>query len=337
MHALVTGGSGFLGRYIVERLVARGDRVRSLSRWPPDDLASERVDVVRGDIRDARTVADACRGVEAVFHTAAVPRIWGPKAEYHEINVGGTMNVLAGCREHGVGRLVFTSSPSVVFDGRPHAGANESLPYAKSHLAVYPQTKALAEHAVLDANGMNGLATVALRPHLIFGPGDPHLLPRVVQRAMTGRLRRVGDGTNLVSVSYVENSAAAHLQACDALAPGAACAGKAYFINEPQPVNLWDFINDVLQRAGVPPITKSIPAGIAWRIGGMLEATYRLLRLPGEPRMTRFMAAQLSSSHWYDISGAIRDFGYNPQISIAEGLRRTEPDLKHWATLIPKG
>lgn len=331
MHALVTGGSGFLGRYIVEQLAARGDRVRSLSRQPPDDLASDSIEIIRGDIRDAQAVADACRGVEAVFHTAAVPRIWGPAAEYYQINVGGTMNVLAGCREHGVGRLVFTSSPSVVFDGRPHAGANESLPYAESALAVYPQTKALAEHAVLEANGTDSLATIALRPHLIFGPRDPHLLPRVVQRGAAGKLRRVGDGTNLVSVSYVENSADAHLQACDALAPGSACAGKAYFINEPQPVNLWDFINDVLQRAGVSPVTKSISAGAARRIGGMLETTYRLLHLPGEPRMTRFMAAQLSSSHWYDVSAAIRDFGYNPQVSIEEGLRRTTPDLKRWA------
>jgi nucleoside-diphosphate-sugar epimerase len=177
---------------------------------------------------------------------------------------------------------------------------------------------------------------MALRPHLIFGPRDPHLLPRVVRRAVAGKLRRVGDGSNLVSVSYVENSAAAHLQACDALARDAACAGKAYFINEPQPVNLWEFINEVLQRAGVPPVTKSISAGAARRIGGLLETTYHLLRLRGEPPMTRFMAAQLSSSHWYDTSAATRDFGYDPQISIEEGLRRTEQELKRWATATPK-
>src|SRR4029079_19235895 len=196
-------------------------------------LASKNVKVVRGDIRDARSVSDACRDVDAVFHTAALAGVWGNPIEYHGINVVGTQNVLAGCRQHGVQKLIFTSSPSVVFDGRPQVGADESLPYAESFLCPYPQTKAIAERAVLAANGKDGLTTVALRPHLIFGPRDPHLLPRVVQRAATGRLRRVGDGTNLVSVSYVENAADAHLRACDALSPTAACAGKAYFINEP--------------------------------------------------------------------------------------------------------
>jgi nucleoside-diphosphate-sugar epimerase len=184
---------------------------------------------------------------------------------------------------------------------------------------------------VLAANGVDGLSTVALRPHLIFGPRDPHLLPRVVQRAAAGKLRRVGDGMNMVSVSYVENAAEAHLGACDALAPGAACAGRAYFINEPHPVNLWEFINDVLRRSGLAPVTRRISAGAAWRIGAVLETAYRLLRLRGEPLMTRFMAAQLSTSHWYDVSAAKRDFGYDPRVSLDEGLRRTEPDLKRWA------
>jgi nucleoside-diphosphate-sugar epimerase len=331
MHALVTGGSGFLGRYIVERLAARGNRVRSLSRRAPDDLASLGVDVVSGDIRDAETVGDACRGVDTVFHVAALPGVWGDPSEFHDINVVGTRNVLAGCRAHGVRRLIYTSSPSVVYDGRPHTGADESLQYAAAFLCAYPQTKAIAERAVLDAHGTGRLAAVALRPHLIFGPRDPHLLRRVVQRAAAGKLRRVGDGTNQVSVSYVENVADAHLKACDALTPAAACAGKAYFINEPQPVNLWDFINDVLQRAGLPAVTRTVSAGTAWRIGSALELAYRLLRLRGEPPMTRFMASQLSTSHWYDMSAATRDFGYDPQISLEEGLRRTEPELRRWA------
>ena len=186
MHALVTGGSGFLGRYLVERLTARGDHVRSMSRNPPDDLAATNVEVIRGDIRDGAAVGEACRGVDAVFHVAALPGVWGDAGEYHDINVVGTKNVLAGCRAHGVGRLIYTSSPSVVFDGRSHSRANESLPYAETFLCAYPQTKALAEQAVLAANGIDGLNTVALRPHLIFGPRDPDLLPRVVQRAAAG-------------------------------------------------------------------------------------------------------------------------------------------------------
>lgn len=327
----MTGGSGFLGRYIVEQLAARGDRVRCLSRSAPAELGSERIEIVRGDIRDAAQVRDACRGVEAVFHVAAVPGVWGDAATFYDINVTGTRNVIAGCRDNAVRKLIFTSSPSVVFDGRPHAGANESLPYAQTFLCAYPQTKAIAEQAVLAANGTSGLCTVALRPHLIFGPRDPHLLPKVVQRAAAGKLRRIGDETNQVSVSYVENAARAHLQACDALAPESACAGRAYFINEPEPVNLWDFINDVVSRAGLPRIERAVSAAMAWRIGGVLESAWRFLRLRGEPPMTRFMAAQLSTSHWYDVSAAARDFGYAPQVSLEEGLRRTEPELRRWA------
>jgi len=331
MHALVTGGSGFLGRYIVEQLAARGDRVRCLSRSAPHEMAAERIEIVRGDIRDAGQVREACRGVDTVFHVAAVPGVWGDAATFYDINVAGTQHVIAGCREHGVRRLIFTSSPSVVFDGHSHAGANESLPYARTFLCVYPQTKAIAEQAVLAANGTGGLCTVALRPHLIFGPRDPHLLPRVVQRAAAGKLRRVGDGTNQVSVTYVENAARAHLQACDALTAESACAGQAYFINEPAPVNLWDFINEVVTRAGLPRIERAVSASTAGRIGGVLETAWRLLRLRGEPPMTRFMAAQLSTSHWYDVSAAARDFGYSPQVSLEEGLRRTEPELRRWA------
>jgi 2-alkyl-3-oxoalkanoate reductase len=331
MHALVTGGSGFLGRYIVEQLAARGDRVRCLSRSAPPDLASERIEIVRGDIRDAGQVREACRDVDVVFHVAAVPGVWGDTGTFHDINVVGTRNVIAACQANRVRKLVFTSSPSVVFDGKPHTGANESLPYASSFLCAYPQTKAIAERAVLAANGSDGVATVALRPHLIFGPRDPHLLPRVVQRAATGKLRRVGDGTNQVSVSYVENAARAHLQACDLLGPGSACAGKAYFINEPEPVNLWGFINNVLTRAGLPRVDRSISTTAASRLGSVLEVAWRLFRLRGEPPMTRFMAAQLGTSHWYDVSAAARDFGYAPQVSIEEGLRRTEPELRRWA------
>ena len=299
------------------------------------DLAAKRIEVGRGDIRDADTVAEACCGVDVVFHVAALPGVWGDPGKYHDINFVGTKNVLAGCQTHGISKLIYTSSPSVVYDGRPHTGANESLDYAVSYLCAYPQTKALAEQAVLAANGVGGLNTVALRPHLIFGPRDPHLLPRVVQRAAAGKLRRVGDGSNHVSVSYVENVAEAHIQACVELSPVSPCAGRAYFINEPQPVNLWEFINDVLQRAGAPAVAGSISASAAWRIGSALETVYRLLKLRSEPPMTRFMASQLSTPHWYDVSAAVRDFGYDPQVSIEEGLERTAPDLRRWASEAP--
>ncbi len=331
MHCLVTGGGGFLGRYIVEQLVARGDKVRTFSRGRYPELEALGVEAVQGDLADADRLCTACRGVEAVFHTAAVPGVWGPWKLFYETNVVGTRNVLSACRAERVPKLIFTSSPSVVYDGRPHENADESLPYPEMYLCHYPHTKALAEREVLAANGREGLSTVSLRPHLIWGPRDRHLIPRILQRAARGRLRRVGDGTNLISVSYVENVAHAHLQACDALRPGSPVAGHAYFVNEPQPVNLWEFVGDIVRRAGLPPVTKSISAGTAWRIGAVLEGVYRLLRLREEPPMTRFVASQFSTSHWYDVSAARRDFGYVPVVSVEEGLGRMQEELRPWS------
>lgn len=332
MKALVTGGGGFLGRYVVEQLVARGDSVRVFSRGRYPELDALGVETVQGDLRDVAQVRASCDGMETVFHVAGLPGVWGPWESFHEINTLGTEHVIAGCRAAGVSRLVYTSSPSVVYDGSPHENANESLTYPDSYLCHYPHSKAIAEAAVLAANGTDGLATVSLRPHLIWGPRDNHLIPRLIQRAAAGRLRRVGDGRNLISVSYVENSAHAHLLAADALTPDAPLAGQAYFINEPEPVNLWEWVDDLLIRAGLPKLKKSISANAAWRLGATLETVYGVLRLRGEPPMTRFVASQLSGSHYYDVSAARRDFGFEPMVSVEEGLRRMEPDLKMWVT-----
>lgn len=328
MRALVTGGGGFLGRYIVEQLIARGDQVRVFSRQRYPELDALGVESRSGDLQDASAVAAACAGVDVVFHAAALPGIWGPWKLFHGINTLGTQHVIDGCRQHNVGRLVFTSSPSVVYDGHDHCGADESLPLSTRFLCHYPHSKALAEQAVLAANGAGGLATCALRPHLIWGPRDTQLVPRLIERARRGQLRRVGDGKNLISMVYVENAARAHLQAADALSLSSAVAGQAYFINEPDPVNLWDWINTLLGRAGLPPVTKSISAGAATAIGATLEAIHSLFGIASEPRMSRFLASQLSRSHWYRIDKARRDFGFEPAVSVEEGLRRLEPELR---------
>jgi len=327
VNALVTGGGGFLGLYIVEQLVARGDRVRVFCRGSYDCHRELGVEAIRGDIRDAPAVASACEGMDAVFHAAAVPGIWGPWKHFYEINTRGTEHVIAGCRRQGVGRLIYTSSPSVVYDGRPHLNADESLPYPERYLCHYPHTKALAERAVLAANEPGRLLTIALRPHLIWGPRDNHLVPRLINRAKSGRLRRVGDGENWISMSYVENAAAAHLQAADTLSDASRAAGEAYFINEAQPVRLWVWVDEILERAGLPPVSRRISANLARGIGAVLEAVYETLRLPGEPPMTRFLASQLGQSHTYSIEKARRDFSYCPEISIVEGMRRLQPDL----------
>ncbi len=328
MKTLVTGGGGFLGLYITEQLAERGDEVRVFCRNEHARLKELGVDWHQGDIRDAEAVTKACTDCDIVFHVAAIPGIWGPWKLFHSVNTLGTRNVIESCRQHRVPKLVYTSSPSVIYDDRDHINIDESHPYPSRYLCHYPHSKALAEKEVLSANGVDDLATVSLRPHLIWGPRDGHLIPRLIKRAQSGRLRRVGDGTNLISMAYVENVAAAHLQAADALTLESAVAGQAYFINELEPVNLWQWIDDLLARAGVPPLGKSISAKAAKRVGAVCESAYWLFRLPGEPPMTRFLASQLSRSHHYDTSRAQRDFGYSPQVSFDEGMSRIEPELK---------
>ena len=328
MRVLVTGGGGFLGRYIVEQLRQRGDEVRVFTRGKYPELTALGVELQQGDLRDPAAVRRACSGMETVFHVAAVPGVWGPWEMYHGINTQGTKHVLAGCLQQGVSRLIYTSSPSVVYDGQPHLNAEETLPYPATFLCHYPHSKALAEQAVLAANGRDGLATCALRPHLIWGPRDNHLIPRLLQKARTGRLRRVGTGENLISMSYVENAAAAHLQACDKLSLNSPVAGQAYFINEPEPVLLWGWVDTLLVRASLTPLKKSISATAAYRLGAVLEAVSKVFRLSSEPPMTRFVASQLSQSHTYSIAKAVRDFGYTPLVTVEEGLRRLEPELR---------
>jgi nucleoside-diphosphate-sugar epimerase len=322
LFALVTGAGGFLGQYIAEQLVARGDRVRSFSRGNYPQLDELGIETIGGDLRDAEAVARACQGVDVVFHSAGVAGIWGAWDHFYGINTLGTRNIVAGCLRHAVPRLVYTSSPSVTFDGTDQNGIDESAPYPARWLCHYPHTKALGEQHVLESNGRDGLLTCSLRPHLIWGPRDQHLIPRLLDRARSGKLRRIGDGTNLVDMVYVENAAAAHLQAADALLPASPVCGRAYFISQGEPVNCWDWLNEILGLAGIPPIQKSISLPAAWRIGAVLETVYRVFGRQSEPRMTRFLAAQLATSHYFDITRARQDFGYSPSISTAEGMRR---------------
>jgi nucleoside-diphosphate-sugar epimerase len=321
MKALVTGGGGFLGRAIVEELVARGDWVRSFSRRSYPELDALGVQHQSGDVRDAAAVDRACRDVDVVFHTAAVAGIWGPWRHYYGINTLGTRHVVQACRQQRVPRLVYTSSPSVTFTGRDQCGVDETAPYATRWLCHYPHTKALAEQLVLACCGQDGVQTCALRPHLIWGPRDQHLIPRLLARARAGQLRRVGDGTNRIDMVHVRNAALAHLQAADALHAGAPVCGRAYFISQGEPVNCWRWIDDILRGAGLAPVRKSIPFRVAWYLGAVLEGAYRGARLPGEPRMTRFLAAQLGRSHYFSVERARRDFGYRPVVSTDEGMR----------------
>jgi len=321
MKVLVTGGGGFLGGAIVRLLRERGDSVRSFSRGSYPALESLGVEQVRGDLGDPSAVAKATEGCEVIFHVAAKAGVWGPWSEYFQANVIGTQNVLAACRTHGIRKLVFTSSPSITFAGVDQNSVNESEPYPKKFLAHYPHTKSIAEKAVLTANGSD-LATVALRPHLIWGPGDPHIIPRLVDRARAGKLRQIGREPKLVDTTFVDNAAQAHLQAADRLDIGSPIAGRAFYLSQGEPEPMWDFVNRVLAVHGLPPVTRSVSPRIAYLAGTILEWIYRVLPLKGEPPITRFVAKQLSTAHWYDLTAAKRDLGYEPRVSTAEGFRR---------------
>jgi nucleoside-diphosphate-sugar epimerase len=328
MDALVTGAGGFLGLYLVEQLVARGDRVRAFCRGSYPALEAMGVETVRGDVRDSTATVAACRDVDVVFHVAAKPGIGVHWKDYYEINTLGTRHVVEGCLRHGVSRLVYTSSPSVTFDGTDQEGVDESAPYPSGWLCHYPHSKALAEQHVLQSNGCDGLSTCALRPHLIWGPRDQHLIPRLLARARSGRLRRVGDGTNRIDMVFVENAAEAHLQAADALKPDSPVAGRAYFISQGEPVNCWQWIDEILALAGLPPVKKSISLAAAWKVGAVFEALYKTLRIRSEPPMTRFLAAQLATSHYFDVTRAREDFRYRPTVSTEEGMRRLAEELQ---------
>ena len=328
MRALVTGGGGLLGHAIARKLVARGDRVRSLARGDYPELKAEGIEPIRGDVADEAAVRAAAEGSDVVFHVAAKAGVWGPYEEYHRANVEGTRAVIAACRATGVGRLVYTSSPSVVagVDTGDLAGADESLPYPDRYATAYPATKAEAERLVLAANGP-GLATVSLRPHLIWGPGDNHLIPRIIARARAGRLRRVGDGSNLVDSIYVDNAADAHLLAADRLdakRTQSPPAGRAYFISQDDPRPLWDLVDGILRAAHLPPVARSISPRLAHAAGATLELVHRVCRIPNEPIMTRFVAHQLAASHWFSMAAARRDLEYAPAVSIDAGLSRLE-------------
>jgi len=321
MKVLVTGGSGFLGRAIVQQLRERGTDVRTFQRGKYADLESLGIECFRGNLGDLDSLARAIEGCEIVFHVAAKVGVGGAYREFHNTNVVGTRNVLELCKHHRVPKLVYTSSPSVVFTGNDDEGMNESAPYPPRYLSPYPKTKAEAERLVLAANSTH-LATIALRPHLIWGPGDTHIVPHVLKLARARRLRLVGDGRNLVDSTYIDNAAAAHLLAVDRLTSLAPCAGRAYFITNGEPLPIAELLGKFLRAASLTPEIPSVRPALAYFVGAVLENLHRVLRLPGEPRMTRFVARELATAHWFDISAARKDLGYKPNISIEEGMNR---------------
>ena len=320
MRILVTGGGGFLGSSICRQLASLGHQVIAFQRSDANHLVLPGLTAARGDITDRPSLASAAAGCDAIVHTAGKAGVWGDAAAYRRVNVDGTANVIETCRQQGIRWLVHTSSPSIVHAGGDIGGADESLPIADHFTAPYPASKAAAERLVMAANS-KGLLTVALRPHLIWGPGDPHILPRLAAKARGGRLALPGPD-KLIDTIFVENAALAHVQALQELAGSARCAGKPYFVTNNEPLPQGEIIQRLLAAIGIDVTIRAVPVPLAMLAGAICEVAWRTLRLRSEPPVTRFSVEQLATAHWFNTEAAERDFGYLPTISIAEGLER---------------
>jgi nucleoside-diphosphate-sugar epimerase len=318
VKVLVTGGGGFLGSAICRQLAATGHEVIAFQRSPAPQLAKAGISTIEGDVRELDSLLGASDGCDAVIHCAARAGLWGEADDYDKINVNGTRNVIEACQANGVGHLVYTGSPGVVLSGEDIEGGDESLPYVEKPLAPYPTSKIAAERLVREANAP-GLRTVVLRPALMWGPGDPHFLPRLIHRAISDHLFLPAPEKKN-DVVYVENAARAHVQAVQELASTGRCAGNVYFVTNNEPQSQGDFILRLLTAVGVNARIRRIPPALAKFAGSVMERCWKIFRIKSEPPFTRFLAAQLCAAHWFDGSAARRDFGYVAPISIEQGL-----------------
>ena len=321
MRVLVTGGGGFLGSAICRQLHARGDEVIAFQRSAADELKKLGIKIEKGDITDVDRLIAAAKGVDAIIHTAAKAGLSVNYDDYFGPNVTGTENVLEACRSNGIGKLVFTSSPSVTHSDGDIEGGDESLPYPDTYNSPYPETKALSEKQVMSANSPD-LQTVSLRPHLIWGPGDSHLLPKLLEKARHGKLKLPGP-EKLIDTVYIDNAARAHILALDKLETHPEIVGgKTYFISNDEPLSQGRIIGELLKAAGLTVDIQAVSPRLAVAAGTVIETGWKLFGLRSDPPLTRWSAEHLSTAHWYDISAAKRDLGYVAEISIEEGLKR---------------
>ena len=322
-NVLVTGGGGFLGKAIVKKLVAKNLAVTSFSRHFYPELENMGVCQIQGDLVDKVAVVKALEKMDVVYHVAAKFGIWGPLKDFIPVNVTGTQNVINACLENNVKQLIYTSSPSVIFDEEDMENVDESIPYPKKYMASYPETKAMAEKLVKNA-AKSGMKTIILRPHLIWGPEDNHFLPTIIKRAK--RLKRVGQKEYLVDTIYVDNAADAHIMASEKLFENPSLSGNVYFLSQDEPMPIWKIINAFLDTAGLPPMKGQVSEKIVYIAGSIFEFVYKFFNIKGEPLITKLGAKELATSHWFNISRAKKDLGYYPKISTQEGLIR----LKQW-------
>jgi len=322
-NAMVTGGGGFLGKAIVNKLLEKQISVTSFSRAFYPELEKKGVAQIQGDLVSKTDVETALDKMDVVFHVAAKPGIWGPYETFFQANVTGTRNVISACLKNKVKQLIYTSSPSVIFDEFDMENVDESVSYPEKYLAPYPETKAMAEKLVKNAV-KKGLNAIIIRPHLIWGPEDNHLVPGIIRRAKS--LKRVGRKDDLVDTIYVDNAADAHILAFEKLLENPSLSGNVYFVSQDEPVSKWAMANAFLDAAGYPPIKGHISAKTAYIAGSIFEVVYRLFQIKKDPPMTRFAAKELATSHWFNISKAKEELGYRPRVSTEQGLKK----LKRW-------
>ena len=316
-----------MGMALIKQLIKEGHKVTSFSRREYPLHWALGISSIQADITDYDAVEEACENRDVVFHIAAKVGIWGAYDSYYSTNVTGTRNVIEACRKQGVGRIVFTSSSSVVFDGSDLDGIDESYPYPSKYLSHYSATKAMAEQLIIESNSVS-LKTISLRPHLVWGPYDAHLIPGILKRASSGNLRRIGDHEHFIDTTYIDNMVDALLLAAESLQTKQEAAGRNFFITNGEPARVWDFVNSIIQIAGHEPVQKKIPERVAMFAAGTSEFFHKTFRLKSEPFMTRFAIREICTNHWFDISSARDILGYNPSVSYAEGFKNLKDYLK---------
>ncbi|MBM7808999.1 nucleoside-diphosphate-sugar epimerase [Geodermatophilus bullaregiensis] len=314
MRVLVTGASGMLGRAAATALLGRGDEVTVLQRRPSGLPCRE----VLGDVADPAVVGRAVRGQDAVLHLAAKVDVTGPWSEYAHANVGGTRAVVDACRAAGVGRLVHVSSPSVAHAGTALTGVGAEPADPARARGRYSRSKALAELDALAADSA-ALAVLVVRPHLVWGPGDTQLVERVVTRARAGRLPVIGSGAALIDTTYVDNAAAALVAAVDACGP---VHGEALVVSNGEPRPVAEVVARLCRAAGVPGPRRRVPFGLAYVAGAAVEGVWEATRRRTVPPVTRFLAEQLATGHWFDQRRTRTALGWRPHVPLDEGFSR---------------
>lgn len=327
MNVLVTGGGGFIGMALIKRLNAEGHRVTSYSRREYPLHWALGISSIQADITNLESLEEACKDKDIVFHLAAKVGIWGKYDEYYATNVTGTSNIIKASRKQGVKGIVFTSASGVVFDGSDLEGIDETYPYPEKHGSHYTATKAMAEKMIIDANS-DRLRTISLRPHLVWGPYDSHLIPGILRRASSGRLRRIGNKEHFIDTTYIDNMVDSLILAAKALESNSDATGRNFFITNGEPARVWDFVNSIIQIAGHGPVQKKIPEKVAMTAAGFAEWSHKFFNIHSEPFMTRFAIRELCTNHWFDITSAKEVLGYEPRVSYAEGFKHLKEYLK---------